>query len=782
MSLANSNIARARAQSKLPKAMLLCFAAVIGVSFLLGTVGAFAQSFTFTRVEIEGNQRIGDAAILQTAAIPQGQQVSAAQVNAAVQRLQGSGFFESVEVEPAGSTLRITVVEFPTVNRINFEGNRRIKDDALSSLIQSNERRVYSPAQAERDAAIIAEAYANEGRIAARVTPRVIRRSNNRVDLVFEIFEGGVVEIERLSFVGNRVFSDTRLRRVLETKQAGIFRNFVRRDTLVEDRVEFDKQVLRDFYLSRGYIDFRTNSTNAELTRQRDGYFLVFNVQEGQQFRVGEISVSSQVEEADEDQFFGGIKTKSGIVYSPTLIETDIARLERIAVKEGIDFLRVEPRVTRNDRDLTLDVEYVLTRGPRVFVERIDIEGNTTTLDRVIRRQFRIVEGDPFNPREIRESAERIRALAFFSNSDVNAREGSAPDQVIIDVDVEEQPTGSFSFGGTFSNNSGFGLVLQFQENNFLGRGQRLSVNVSTAEESQNTGISFFEPALLGRDLEFGLQARITDNTSSFTTYDVENIVFTPSLAFPVSENGRLTLRYTAEQDTISAREPNVSGTLVNNDIAIGDQLSSSIGYTYSYDTRRTGLNPNAGVLLEFSQNFGGLGGDNTFVETRARAIGVTRVANEEVTLRATVEAGALNFTRGSSRVTDRFLLNPSILRGFEAGGIGPRDQSLGADDAVGGNFFFAARLDAEFPLGLPEEYGITGGAFYDVGNLYDLSNVDLTGANIVGEGGSLRHVIGVSILWDTPIGPLRFNFSEALKKEVFDREQQFDLTISTQF
>ncbi|MFK7875060.1 MAG: outer membrane protein assembly factor BamA [Paracoccaceae bacterium] len=740
------------------------------------------QTFQFNQVVIEGNQRIGDAAILRTAGIARGQQVSAGQVNAALQRLQGSGLFEAVEIVPQGGTLRINVVEFPTVSRINFEGNRRIKDEELSALVQSQERRVYNPAQAERDAAAIAEAYSNDGRLAARVTPRVIRRNDSRVDLVFEIFEGDVVEIERLSFVGNRIFTDRRLRRVLDTKQAGLFRAFVRRDTLVEDRIEFDKQVLRDFYLSRGYIDFRTNSMNAELTRQRDGYFLVFNVQEGQQFKFGEITVRSEMAEADEDAFLEVIKSRTGAVYSPVLVENDISRMERTAIKAGLDFLRVEPRVTRNDRTLTLDVEYVLTRGPRVFVERIDIEGNTTTLDRVVRRQFRIVEGDPFNPREIRESAERIRALSYFSNAEVDAREGSAPDQVIVDVDLEEAPTGSFTIGGTFSNNSGFGLALQFQENNFLGRGQRLGINVSTAEEAQNTGITFVEPALFGRDLEFGLRLNQADNTSSFTTYDFERLVFSPSLTFPVSENGRFGLRYTAEQIDIQARDTNNSGVVINRDIAAGDRLNSSIGYRYTYDTRRTGLNPNAGVLFEFSQDFGGIGGDNKYIKSQAKLVGVTRVANEEVTLRASLEAGALNWSSGQNRVTDRFLLNNSTFRGFEPGGIGPRDQSGAESDGLGGNFFVAARFDAEFPIGLPEEYGIRGGAFYDIGNLWDLSDVDLTGGDIVGEGGSLRHVIGVSILWDTPIGPLRFNFSEALKKEAFDREQTFDLTISTQF
>ena len=389
------------------------FFVLVTIAWTGQSTPALSQQFQFSRIQIDGNARIGDAAIITRAGITTGQPVTSGEVNDALQNLQTSGLFESVTVEPEGSTLVITVVELPTINRISFEGNRRLDDEALGALIQSQERRVFTPAQAERDAGTIAEAYNAQGRVAARVTPRIIRRADNRVDLIFEIFEGEVVEIERISFVGNRVYSDRRLRRVLQTKQANIFRRLIQSDTLVEDRLEFDKQVLRDFYNSRGYVDFRTISTNAQLTEERDGYFLVFNVQEGQQFSFGQVTVVSEMPEVDGDAYQELIKVRSGTTYSPILVDSEISRLERQGQRKGVDFLRVEPRITRNDRELTLDVEFVLSRGPRVFVERIDIEGNTTTLDRVIRNQFRIAEGDPFNPREIRDAAERIRALEF---------------------------------------------------------------------------------------------------------------------------------------------------------------------------------------------------------------------------------------------------------------------------------------------------------------------------------------------------------------------------------
>ena len=755
---------------------------MLSVAWLVPGSQAQAQQYQFNTVVIDGNERIGDSAILRRAGIGRGQAVTGGQLNDAYQNLQNSGLFESVSLEPQGGTLVITVVELPTLNRVSFEGNRRIKDEMLAELIGSTERRVFKPSQAEQDAAAIAEAYSNEGRLSARVQPRIIRRDQNRVDLVFEIFEGDNVEIERLSFVGNRVYSDRRLRRVLGTKQAGLFRRLVKRDTYVEGRVEADKQLLRDFYLSRGYVDMRTEAVNAELTEERDGVFVAYNITEGQQFRFGEVKLESEVPGLNAAAYRDLLKIRPGVIYSPTLIENDIARIERQAIRDGVDFLRVEPVIDRNDRDLSLNVTYKLSRGERIFVERIDIEGNTTTLDRVIRREFDSVEGDPFNPREIRQAAERIRALQYFETAEVNARQGSSPEQVVIDVDVEEQPTGSLNFGGSFSNNDGFGVAVSFQEENFLGRGQRLNLSISTAEDATRYGVTFVEPRFLGRDVALGLKLDYAETNSSYTSYDTERLVFQPSLTFPVSENGRLSTRYTLEGIEMLERDDEDNSATIANEIAEGALFSSSVGYTYTYDTRRSGLDPTQGVLFEFGQDFAGLGGDNEYIKTTAKIAGEKRIFNEEVTLRATLEGGALSWNSGTNRAVDRFILGPSIMRGFEPGGIGPRDQSNGVDDALGGNLFAVARFEAEFPLGLPEEYGITGGVFYDVGNLWDLSDVDTSGGTIVGESGSFRHVIGVSVFWDTPLGPLQFNVSDALKKESFDKEQSFEVTLRTTF
>ena len=689
-----------------------------------------------------------------------------------------SGLFETVELVPKGGTLVIRVKEFPMVNVVDFQGNKRLKDEVLSGIIKSKSRLVYSPAQAEADAAAMAEAYRVQGRLAASVDPRLIRRSDNRVDLVFEITEGKTVEIERLSFVGNRAFSDRRLRQVLDTKQAGFLRQLIKGDTFVPERLELDKQLLRDFYLSRGFVDVQVLDASGELSRERDATFVTFTVREGQSFKIGKISTVSEVETVNAADFIAVQKMRSGVTYSPAVIENNIARMENLALKKGLNFLRIEPRVVRNERGGTLDIEFVLKRGEKVFVERIDIEGNTTTLDQVVRRQFRTVEGDPFNPREIRQAAERIRALGYFKDANVDSKPGSGPDQVVVNVDVEEAPTGSLSFGATYGVNAGIGLNIGFSESNFLGRGQALSVNITTGTDTVDSSIGFVEPAFLGRDLKLKFSASYRQTKQATASYDTRNISVSPALEFPVGEQSRLEVRYKIFQDSVTNVAVGAS-TLLTTEAAAGAQIGSAIGYTYSFDNRITGVNPKGGYLFRFSQDFGGLGGDVKYIQTTALAVAETKVFNEEVTIRAILEGGIVNSFAGyNTRVTDRFFGNGKI-RGFEFNGIGPRDEGAVNKDALGGNMFAVARLEADFPLGLPEEYGIKGGVFVDVGSVWDL---DATAAGVVGADFTARSVVGVSLFWDTPIGPLRFNFTDAIKKETYDREQKFDLTISTQF
>lgn len=758
--------------------------AIVSVTSLGIALQAQAQTYRFNAVKIEGNERVDAATILSYAGIGKGEAVSAGELNDAFQRISNAGLFEDVQIVPQGGTLVIKVKEFPTISVINFEGNKRLKDEMLATIVKSQSRRVFSPAQAEADAAEITKAYQEGGRIAATVDPRIIRRAGNRVDLVFDIKEGKVVEVERLSFVGNRAFTDRRLRQVLATKQAGIFRRLIQSDTFVADRIEFDKQLLKDFYLARGYVDFQVLDAVGEVTRERDGFFVTFTVREGRSFKLGNVSTVSELDEVDAAEFQRVMKLRPGVTYSPTVIENNIARMENLALKKGLNFVRIEPRITRNERDLTLDVEFALVRGPRIFVERIDIEGNTTTLDEVVRREFRAAEGDPFNPREVRRAAERIRALGYFKDATVEAEQGSAADQVVVNVDVEEQPTGSLTFGVSYGADAGIGLTAGFSESNFLGRGQTIGVSLGTATDNKSGSVTFIEPAFLGRDLQFSFNGGYSETNSQNSFYDTRVGNLGVGIGFPVGENSNLQLNYKLADSRIK-NVKDKSSRILEAEAAVGGQLASSVGYSFNYDTRKTGLNPNGGVLLRFNQDFAGLGGDLQYVATTGLALAERRLMNDDLTLRAVFEGGMINMRKGNSRVTERFFLN-SQMRGFEGNGIGPRDLAAENKDALGGNVFAVARFEAEFPIGLPDEYNIKGGAFFDVGSVWSLDNVDggdQAGAVVpVDDSMNLRASVGVSMFWDTPIGPLRFNLSRAVKKEDYDKERRFDLTISSQF
>jgi len=424
-----------------------------------------AQSTAVTGITVEGNKRIATSTILSLADLEAGTVYTGGQINAAVQRLNASGFFETVDFSINSGRVTIVVVERPTINRISIEGNKKLKDDDLRALIASQPRQTFSASRAEKDAQQMAAAYSVGGRVTAQVTPKLIERSDNRVDLVFQIVEGRVTEIERITFVGNRNFSERRLRSAIETKQAGIARNLVSKDTFIEDRLELDKQNLRNFYVNRGYVDFQVLSTSSELTRDRDAFLLNFTIEEGQQYSFGEVTMLTEEDDIDIEEF---------------------QKLSKI--KEG-------------------RVEIDLTRGRRLFVERIDIEGNSTTLDRVIRRQFELAEGDAFNRREIQEATDRIRATGLFKEVQVEAREGSSPDQAIIDVNVTEQQTGNLGLGASYNSSDGATFNINLEERNFLGRGQTLRVDLSNNSDAKNLGFTFSDPSFLDRDMSASLKS-----------------------------------------------------------------------------------------------------------------------------------------------------------------------------------------------------------------------------------------------------------------------------------
>ncbi|MCB1355872.1 MAG: outer membrane protein assembly factor BamA [Maritimibacter sp.] len=776
------NIARRSAAGGLQSSTVLkpaALAVLIGVSgaALVHPAPLLAANYAFSSVQIEGLNAVDPGTVTSLLGIGRGETVSDGELNAAYQRLSGSGLFDKIELIPAGGTLIVRLTEFPIVNRINIEGNRVLKDPDLLAMIESKPRYVFNPATAEADADTIAAAYGASGRIAATVTPRIIRRANNSVDLVFEVVEGKNVEIERITFTGNRAFSDARLRRVVTSKQAGLLRFLVKVDTYDPGRVEFDKQVLKDFYASRGYPDFDAVAVTSELTNQEDGYYVTYEIREGQQFSFGEISAVSEVEGIDAAAYEGYAQVRSGATYNPDVLDRAVARMENALQKAGYGFVRVDPRVTRDERSGTLDIEFAIVRGARITVERIDIEGNETTLDRVIRTQFTVVEGDPFNPRAIRAAAERIRALGYFSNVDVRAREGSATDTVVVDVNVEEQGTGSFSAGASYALGEGVGFIGSFTETNFLGRGQYLKVELSAGLDLRTYAFSFAEPNLFGRDLSVGVNASYSERFWADDLFKSSDGYIKPFIQFPISELASFNLNAGVELSNIQ----NYTGdsAIMLAEAARERQIGATAGLGFTFDTRRNGLEEPTFAYLKVSGEVGGLGADNEYV--RGKVVGnVTSTAlNDDITLRATVEGGAIASIGSGpgTRITDRFRMSPQQVLGFATLGMGPRDLTATDEDALGGNFYTVAQLEADFPIGLPEEYGITGGLFMHTGSVWGLDN-----PGTVDDSFSLRASAGAALNWDSPLGPLRFYYAVPFVKESYDEERRFGVSISTGF
>ncbi len=747
--------------------------------------------YTFAKVTVDGNDKVDVPTVLAFLELPKGQVVTDAALNDAYQRIVASGLFARVELVPQADGLLIKVVENPMIGTIDYQGNDLVKDPDLEKFITEKAGQIYSPAAALSDAAVIAEVYRQNGRMAATVTPRIIHRPGNRVDLVFEIVEGSVAEVARLSFVGNKDFSDYRLRQILSTKQAGILHNLIQRDMFQIDRLEMDKKMLTDFYQSRGYLDFQILDAGATYARDRNATFMTFTISEGQSFRLGKVTTISELDTIDPAPYDKLSRLRSGVTYTPTIIQNSVEAMESLALKNGLNFVAVEPRVTRNDRDGTVDVTFAIVKGPRIFVERIDIEGNTTTLDSVIRRQFRAVEGDPLNPREIAQAAERIKALGFFGDVQVDKMAGTAPDQDVVKVAVTEAPTGSLSLGASYGASTGFGVNIGFSERNFLGRGQGLTLNVQTGSDNLDSKVVFNEPAFLGRDLNFGFAAGYNQTTQQNSNYDKTVISISPSLGFAVNDLARLRVNYGLSSEDVS----NVGGTTVNTSSSeilqaeAGSAIRSSVGFTYTWDDRNSGLRPNGGVMVQFGNEFAGLGGDVRVVQTSLRALAETKVLNGDMTLRASFEGGAVtSYGDYVTRVTDRYL-SAGTLRGFEPNGIGPRDLNASNKDALGGNYFSAVHLEASFPLGLPEEYGISGGAFVEAGSVWGLNNRAGTAKvggdpadGTVDDSMHIRTVAGLTLFWTTPLGPLRFDFTRAGAKQDYDQEKTFDFTISTRF
>ncbi len=731
-------------------------------------------------VVVRGNRRIEAETILAYMDLRPGQSVTAEDLNRAVRRLFDTGLFQDVQIVPGEGQLVVEVVENPSINEIAFEGNDVLGDEDLQQIISLRSRLPFTVSAAEADAQAILEVYRRTGRFGAEVEPVIIERSENRVDLVFEITEGDLTGVSAIDFVGNQVFSDRRLRGVIETSESGLLSFITSSDFYDPDRLELDKELLRNYYFERGYADFTVLSATAELAPDRDGFFISFTVDEGEQYAFGTLDVDVSARGLDPAEFEALIADDlSGDVYDASQVEEITNDMTDLAGERGFAFVQVRPSAVKDEQNRTIDITFDIVEGPRVFVERIEIEGNTQTLDRVIRRQIELVEGDPFDARKIRDAQRRIRALNYFSRVEIGTEAGTSEDRAVLKVNVEEQSTGSLSFGVGFSSSAGPIGNVALTERNFLGRGQLVNIQVTAAGDTQVYDFNFVEPSFLDRDLSVGFRAfYIDDDRSDESDFEIARLGFGPTLGFPLGEDTRLSTRYEFRREDVEVST--FASPILQADSGVS--TTSSVGYGLSFDQRNDVIEPTSGYFIDVGQDFAGLGGDARYVRSEGSIKGWTGFFDEQLVASLEFEAGTvLGFGDDDLRVNERFFLGGASLRGFADDGVGPRD--LVTDDALGGKHRFISRLEVSFPLGLPEELGVFGGLFVDAGTLFGLDGDKIGAEGVpIDDGPELRVGAGALIFVDTPFGPLELSFGTPIIKEASDNSELFRLSIGTRF
>lgn len=768
-----------------------------------------AAAQTAASIVVEGNRRVEADTIRSYFKTPSGR-LDAAAIDAGLKSLYATGLFQDVRINQSGGRLVVTVVENPVINRVAFEGNKKVKDEQLNLELQSKPRGTFSRPVVQADVQRIVEIYRRNGRFDIRVEPKIIELPNNRVDLVFEIIEGPKTGVKRLVFVGNRSYSDYRLREIIKTSQSNWLSWLQTGDIYDPDRIEADRDIIRRFYLKRGYADVRVVSVVGEYDPALQGFVVTFTIDEGDRYRFGRVGLESNVRAFNPDALRSRLLVVSGDVYNAELIEKSTENMTIEAARLGYPFASVRPRGERNFETRTIDVTFILDDGPRVYIERINIRGNTRTQDSVIRREFDIAEGDAYNRALMDRAERRLKNLGYFKTVKVSPEPGSVPDRVVINVEVEEQSTGELSVSGGYSTADGFLAELSVGERNLLGRGLYAKASVQYGQKTRGFDLSFADPYFLGYRMVMGLDFYSRQTfASSFTSYDSTIIGGGMRLGFALREDLSLQLRYGLSRQSISlpsnlndctaATLPPFSPSCYANgessipvriELTDGPKITSSVGYTLAYNTLDNNRSPTNGWLGEFRQDFAGVGGDVNYIRSGVDVRRFHEVLPDVVgILRA--QAGYLQGWGGHDlRMLDHFKMGPNLVRGFAPSGLGPRDTTPGlTGDALGGTIYWGTSLELQTPLYfLPKEVGIKWTMYADAGSVWDYkgpTTLPSTGETLpadIGDRPIIRTSVGTGLIWDSPFGPLRFDYAFPLTKGPFDRTQYFRFGGGTKF
>ena len=734
-------------------------------------------------IGVAGAQRLEPLTIVSYVQLRVGDPYTQAAADQAIKDLYDTELFSRASVRNENGNVVIEVTENPVINRIILEGNKRIKADKILPEIKLAPRQIFTRSKVRADTARIIELYKRQGRFAATVEPQLVQLSQNRVDIVYEINEGPKSKVRQINIIGNEVFDDGDLKGEMVTKESRFLRFFSSNTSYDPDRLAFDQQKLRQFYLTEGYADFRVVSAVAELTQDKRDFIITYVVEEGERYKFGDVAVESQIRDFDSDRMTAQLAMKAGDWYDAKAVEDTVEQLTELAGTFGYAFADVQPQFRRNKDDLTMEVTYLIREAPRVYVERIDINGNTLTQDKVVRREFRLAEGDAFNSLQIARTTNRIKSLGYFQeNFETEQREGSAPDRIVLEANVEEQPTGELQLSAGFSSIERFILAASVRQRNFRGRGQTIGLGVNYSRFSRSANLSFTEPYVFDRNISAGIDVYRRDfNSFNFrgrernTTFEQATTGFQLRAGVPLTEYISAVGSYTFNYDDISLDEneffsdrdgdgvrtcdPLLAGRFLCE--AIGQRTSSIVGVTVAYDSLDSRLRPTRGEALSVTTEFAGLGGSVQYLRLRTRAAKYWPVFNGFI-FSITAEGGAIQGLEDRSglgpgvddvRLTDRFFLGEPQMRGFDIRGVGPRvvrlpyeinpddpdgpllplsleearDQNRLIDDAIGGRAYYLGRAELEIPLGSgARELGLRPSIFLDVGALFNVTTPTL--------------------------------------------------------
>ncbi|MGV1768949.1 outer membrane protein assembly factor BamA [Agrobacterium vitis] len=761
-------------------------AGVVSLSAGLAVVASasVANAALIQRIDVRGATRVGTEAVRSNLTIQPGKAFSNSDIDDSVKRLYATGYFSDVKISVSGSALVVTVNENQLVNQVVFNGNRKIKDDKLTTVVQTQPLGPYSQELVQADIARIKQAYAAIGRSEVEVTTQTAPVGPGRVNLAFVINEGDRTKIAAINFVGNHAYGDSRLAAVISTKKSNPLSFLTRKDVYNDDKLKADEEALRQFYYNHGYADFRITSSDASLNEQTNEYTVNITVDEGQRYKFSDINVESSVEGVDPTELKGLVTTSPGGVYSAREIQKSMEAIQQRVSAKGYPFARVVPRGNRDMGNGTIGVTYMVDQGERAYVERIEVKGNTRTRDYVIRREFDISEGDAFNQEVITRAKRRLEALGYFSSVNITTAQGSAPDRVIIVVNVEDQSTGSFGIGAGYSV-GGDGLILEasVEEKNFLGRGQyiRIAAGAGT-DDSQTYNLSFTEPYFLGYRLAVGFDL-FKSSTSSNDYYDYNEQGGTLRVTAPITEDLATTFRYTYKQIKYKGVDDWTTAlSLPYQDLINGSPwVVSSVSQTLTYNTLDDKNLPHEGIYATFTHEFAGLGGDSEYYKLYGKARIFKSLSDEQDIIGSlSFGAGHVMATGDNLNVFDQFQIGGKEIRGFENNGIGVRMPNRN-DDSLGGTTYFTASAEASMPIpGVPQDAGFRIAVFSDAGTLYGNDVKNSGGAQ--GEDMAWRASVGAGIVWASPFGPLRFDYAQPILKEDYDKVQQFRFSIANQF